>query len=273
MTIRLCGEVGALWSGSADIPPWRFTIDGRDFAIERGIGNDFRLTQEQGAAFHLDRDARVISCSPDTETDPVSQRLLLDTVLWTTALLHNLELIHAGAVQHGVGVFGVLAESGSGKSSLVLELIRRGHALFCDDVLSLDRGTDGLVVHPGPPLMNLPAGSGSAMPSILPIARIDGEDWVRVSNAARTPAPLVHLFLLARADGMERRVAALEATALDLLPHALMHGLVNDEPRRTFELCSELAAGVPVSRIEADLAASPEVLADLVENALRQTAL
>ena len=48
---------------------------------------------------------------------------------------------HAGAFVAGGGVWGLLGEKGSGKSSTLAELARSGVPIMCDDVLVLDRGT------------------------------------------------------------------------------------------------------------------------------------
>lgn len=269
VTLRLCEDVDALWSGDPRTPKWLFRIDGRRFVVERGWAGDFRLAQQDGVRFHLDRDASSIACDPTVLSDPASRRLLLDTVLWTTTLLHGLEGLHASAVQTPSGVVAFLAGSGGGKTSAAFELVRRGYPLFCDDVLILERRDGAFVAHPSPPLMNLPAAMPVRGVHVDPIARIGEESWVSVASAAtQQPSSLAHLFLLHRAAGLESRVVPLVPTAMDLLRHAQVHAFADSWERRRFELCSDLALGVPLSRIEADAGASPSELADLVEQAL-----
>lgn len=269
VALGLCENVDPLWSGDPRTPEWRFRIDGRRFVIERGWAGDFRLSRQDGVRFHLDREATSISCEPPVVSDPASRRLLLDTVLWTTTLLRGLEGLHASAVLTEAGVVAFLAGSGGGKTSIAFELVRRGYPLVCDDVLIVERRRGGFVAHPSPPVMNLPAAMPLHGVRVDPIARIGEESWVSAAHVAtQQPSRLAHLFLLERAPGFDRRVVDMEPTALDLLRHAQVHAFVESWERRRFELCSDLAVGVPLSRVEAGDNASPSVIADLVEQAL-----
>ena len=265
VALRLCEDVDTLWSGDPSTLDWLFKIDGGPFVIQRGSGGDYRLAPRQGARFHVARDASAISCESAVLADPASQRLLLDTVLWTTTLLHGIEGLHASAVQTESGVIAFLAASGGGKTSVAVELVRRGYALFCDDVLMLERCNAGFVAHPSPPLMNLPAAMALDGLRVDPIAQIGDESWVSVADIATQPSGLARLFVLNRAGGLEERIVAIDPTVLDLLPHAQVHALADGWERRRFELCSDLALNVPLSRIDVDPAASPSQIADLVE--------
>ena len=219
VALRLCEDVDALWSGAPRTPEdWLFKIDGRRFVVQRGRAGDFRLVQQEGVRFHVDREATSVACEPAAASDPASQRLLLDTVLWTTALLRGLEGLHAGAVRTAVGVVAFLGGSGGGKTSLTFELVSRGYPLFSDDVLILERRNGGFVVHPAPPLMNLPVAASIGSAQVDPIARIGDESWVSVANVAKEQSLLVHLFVLHRAAGLGRRIVDTTPTALDLLP-------------------------------------------------------
>lgn len=55
-------------------------------------------------------------------------------------------LLHASGIVHGGGVHLFMGESGSGKSSLLGELRRRGYRAFTDDVCVLSSGADGRVL-------------------------------------------------------------------------------------------------------------------------------
>lgn len=268
VTLRLCESVDTLWSGNPSTPDWLFKIDGGPFVIQRGSAGDFRLAPRQGARFHVDRNASAISCEPTVLSDAASQRLLLDTVLWTTTLLHGIEGLHASAVQTESGVIAFMAASGGGKTSVAVELVRRGYPLFCDDVLMLERRDDDFVAHPSPPLMNLPTTLALDGLRVDPIAQIGDEAWVSVADIARQPSVLARLYVLNRAGGLEERIVAIDPTVLDLLPHAQVHALADGWERRRFELCSDLALNVPLSRIDVDPAASPSQIADLVETDL-----
>lgn len=265
--LQLTDDVEELWSGHATAD-WLFRIDGRRFLIQRGTAGDFRLVQHHGARFHLSSDATVISCQPGVRSDFASQRLLLDTVLWTTALLHGHEALHSSAVLGPQGVVGFLADSGGGKTTLAVELVRRGYSLVSDDILVVERQGEGFAAHPSPPLMNIPAATPLQGMDISAIGRVGHELWARVNCASRVPGPLSRLFLLRRAPGIQERVSRMDATSLDVLPHAQAHAFVDSWERRRFELCSDIAVSIPVWGLDVDTAASPEHVADLVEAAL-----
>ena len=76
--------------------------------------------------FHLSTDGRVLRCAPTDRDDPIWQRVLLDTVLWTVSLLRGYEQLHASAVRTADGVIAFTAGSGGGKTSLAAEFLRRG---------------------------------------------------------------------------------------------------------------------------------------------------
>ena len=64
-----------------------------------GADGDVLIRYGHRAFFHLSADRRVLRCAPTERDDPIWQRVLLDTVLWTASLLRGYELLHASAVQ------------------------------------------------------------------------------------------------------------------------------------------------------------------------------
>jgi hypothetical protein len=268
VSLRLYEDVDSLWSGHAGDPDWLFRIDDRRFVIQNGVAGDFRLVQPHGARFHLDASARLISCAPEVESDAASQRLLLDTVLWTTMFLHGFDALHASAVETPTGVVAFLSSTGGGKTSLALELLRRGNQLFSDDIVAVERRDGEILVHSSPPLMNVPSTTPLNGLDAEPVATIGDESWISISNAGSGPSRLRHLVLLNRAAGLDLRLEPVAPTARDLLPFAPAHAFVESWQRRRFEICSDLALTVPVSRLEAGLDSSPSEIADLVQSAL-----
>jgi len=193
------------WSGLREIG-WEGVIDGAPFVVERGVAGDHRFVHgahpgrhgipsggtpadETRAIHHLSPDAGILQCAPADPADPSWWRVVLDSVLFTVALLQGYEALHAGAVATADGVIAITAASGGGKSTLLSELLGRGLALMADDVLVLEpgdfvvkredseagrgdsvahpRGTDfslstpppfSPVTYPAPPLMTVPSG-------------------------------------------------------------------------------------------------------------------
>jgi hypothetical protein len=155
----------------------------------------------------LSGDGRLLLCDPEDLPDASWQRLLIAQVLPFAALLQGLEVFHASAVVWCGRAVGFLGRSGAGKTSLALELCRRGADFLADDVLALECGEHGLLAHPGTPIAGVardeavnPCGSAQNGRGAV-IAVNEREHMLRVAGAPG-PAPLAALFFLdRRADG------------------------------------------------------------------------
>jgi hypothetical protein len=264
-------ELEERWSGACGPPDWEAVLgDGIAIRHELGAAADHRFVCGSDK-FLITPDARTVLCSIEHPDDVRWQRQLLDTILFSVSFANGFELLHASAVEVDAGVVAFVAPSGGGKSSLAAELCRRGYRIFCDDVLAIAPGSDGLVCHPGPAVMSVP--SGDDLPMLLGanvLARSTDEDelWVELERAATAPRPLSAVYLLDRCAD-RRRVSKVRApTVLDLLPHAisLPHGA--DRARSRFELFGSLAEQIPIFRLTADPTASAAALADLVQASL-----
>jgi hypothetical protein len=252
---------------------WRTAIDGQPYEMWRGPAGDHRFAWGDGAVFHLSSAADVLTCGFVDADDPGAVRVLCDTVLWSISLLRGYELLHAGAVRLGDAAVAIAAESGTGKTSLVAELLGRGGELLSDDILALSHADDGQVVgHPSPPLMNLPLTLQSFAPG-PEIARLGDEAWVRVRARSTGPRQLTAICLLERACGTDTRLERHPRGSLAVLPHALAFPGARERLRQRFELLGDLVANAPVLRLVAGADGSPNNLADLIERELVVSAL
>ncbi len=75
-------------------------------------------TVETRAIHHLCASGRVLRCAPTEPADPRWWRVVLDSVLFTVALLRGYEALHAGALATPGGVIAITAATGGGKSTL-----------------------------------------------------------------------------------------------------------------------------------------------------------
>jgi hypothetical protein len=164
------------------------------------------------------------------------------------------------------GVVAFAAQTGGGKTSLVVECLRRGARLFADDVVALEARDGRVAAHPGPPLMNVPARLGAgAVAGARRLADFGDEHWVCLEDAATpTPAPLAAIVLLSRAPDLPLRCAPVQASSLTLLPHAISLPHMPPGARERFEVFSHLAA-TPVLSLTAEPSVTPAGLADAVE--------
>jgi hypothetical protein len=81
------------------------------------------------------------------------QRLLFAQVLPLAATLQGLELLHASAVELDGQTLAFVAASGVGKTSVAAHLVAEGASLLTDDVLAVERSSEGIVAHPGAPIL------------------------------------------------------------------------------------------------------------------------
>ena len=152
----------------------------------------------------ISADGRRVLCLPGTCAEHEWQRLLIAQVLPFAALLHELEVFHASAVVHDGRATALMGPSRAGKTSLALELCRRGAGFLADDVLALEIEGETLLGHPGTPI------AGVDHEELRRLAREGGEDHdnealavnareriVRMRTVSE-PAPLGAVFLLDR---------------------------------------------------------------------------
>ncbi len=282
------------WSGLESIG-WAGTIDGAPFVAQRGRAGDHRFVHgadpdEGGGArrtaagtraiHHLSADACVLTCAPCDPSEPSWWRLVLDSVLFTVALIDGYEALHAAAVvAPDGGVIAITAAMGGGKSTLLFELLGRGLPLMADDVLVLEpsRTDRPPLAHPAPPLMTVPTARLSTLTHAPePICTLGEERWIAVPSHPQ-PRPLRALVVLDR-----RRDAQLSLTQIDDPFAPLMRSLMRfprtpERERSRFELASVLATTTALLRLTADLDTPPEALADallegVLDRGLRPTA-
>jgi hypothetical protein len=269
------------WSGMEAIG-WEGMIDGAPFVVERGRTGDYRFVHgahpdqcgarssddSEGirAVHHLSPDASVLQCAPSSSAEPAWWRVVLDSVLYTVALLRGYEALHAGAIATPDGAIAITAAMGGGKSTLLTELLGRGLALMADDVLVLEpQGADEApLAHPAPPLMTVPA---ARIPALRragvaeTISSLEEERWIAFPVHPE-PLPLKTLVVLDRRPGLETSLEWIEDPLAPLL-NSLMNFPRSPERQRTrFELASLLAAKTALWRLATDLGTPPDVLAD-----------
>jgi hypothetical protein len=283
------------WSGLDSIG-WEGTIDGAPFVVERGRAGDHRFvhgddpdrgqsneTSEHSeatrAVHHLSSDASLLQCAPSDPVEPSWWRVVLDSALFTVALLQGYEALHAGAVAMPDGAIAIAATTGGGKSTLLTELLRRGLPLMADDVLALSPSSADAppLAHPAPPLMTVPAvrlptlnearfatatGSTETGPPET-ICSLEDERWIAVPVHPE-PLPLAALVVLNRSPGLTTGLHRASKPLATLMDSLLRFPRVQARERTRFELAGAIAAHVPIWRLEADPSVDPGTLASLL---------
>ena len=260
-------EIAGRWSGLA-ASGWEGMIDEAPFTVERGVAGDYRFVHGTRAIHHLSADATVLLCGPDAQGEPVRWRVILDSVLFTVALLGDYEALHAGAIATPDGVVTITAGMGGGKSTLLSELLARGMTLMADDVVVLESAHADAppLAHPAPPLMTVPAARLAALGervSRQSIASVGEERWVAVPVSPR-PLPLQALVVLNRRPGLVTGLRRVERPLPALLDSLLRFPRTRERERTRFEMAGTIAAHVPVWELDADPSVDPATLAGLL---------
>lgn len=251
LTLRLGGpgEMARLWRDGYGVTEWQSLFAG-DLHVrwQRGREDDHLVTYGRRATFHLDAAGGALTCFPVEPDDLDWQRFLLETVLSCASSVIGFEALHAAAVDTAAGVVVLVAPRGGGKSTVAAELIGRGHALFSDDVLALSRGADGIVAHPGPPLMTVAVDAAAEVVGEQLGDPHHGSAWVRVERAVEATRPVAAVFLLERERGAAPESLGGGAPGR-LLPHCLSLGRDGARALSLVGMLRELADQAPVYRV------------------------
>ena len=184
------------------------------------------------------------------------QRLAAAQVLPLAASLRGKAAFHASAVTIGGRAFAFSARSGTGKTTLALNLVGRGALLVTDDVLAIETVDGGVVAHAGARLVNV---DPAVLRSLSPAAR--GRVGRRAGRGAKIqlvadlpsqPLTLGGLCLLRRtrrADVLVERAPAPDPR--ELLATAFL-SYVRSAPHLSalLDACARLGDQVPVYRVE-----------------------
>jgi hypothetical protein len=273
--------IAECWSG-LDAVGWEGVNDGAPIVVERGRAGDHRFvhgadpaqsssdarSDAARAVHHLSTNAGVLQCAPSNPAEPSWWRVVLDSVLFTVALLQGYEALHAAAVATPDGVIAITAATGGGKSTLLAELLRRGLALMADDVLVLEpRSTDAPLAHPAPPLMTVPIAripllGQAGLPET--ICALPEEHWIAVP-VHPLPLPLMALVVLNRSPGLATDMHRSPNPLATLMSSLLRFPRVPERERTRFELAGAIASHVPIWELRADPSVDPETLADILQ--------
>jgi hypothetical protein len=269
LVLEAPGDLEAAWSGPVGPTPWRGQLgDGQVLTIERGVEGDLRFAYGDRAFFRLNPAGDRLGCAPRDATGLDWQRVLLNRVLPNVSIAHGTEALHACAVETELGVVAVAAPSGTGKSTLARELMRKGWPLFADDTLILSRGAEAVEAQAAPPQMNVAVDDGDADQFGETLAELAGEAWLAVHRASSGGREVAAVVILERGPGHVLGAEPLSGTLLALAPYML--GLPDDEGRDAsrFALYSDLAESARLIRLTGGPEDPPPVLAGALERVL-----
>jgi hypothetical protein len=269
------------WPATAELISDQRKSDGTvNFQIELDAEAGFRIGGPEYGVSVLSEDGGRLRGAVGSGGRDAWQRLLIAQALPFAAVLQGLEVLHASAVVSAGGAVALSGHSGSGKTSLALELCRRGAGFLADDVLALEPLDGELVGHPGAPVAGIDRAEAERL-SAVGVGAIGGEEVLAADSreqvarvpAPASPAPLRTLFFLdRRPDGPARPRFEAAADAQALLSSTF--NLVLTGPQRLERLLDACAllAGCRVERIACGPAVGVAELGDAVEGRIGEPA-
>jgi hypothetical protein len=274
LTLRLQrpSELDQAWSGADGPSEWRGRLgDGCDLVIDRGVDGDVLFSYGERAAFRLHTEMTFMDCAP-SGSGLDWQRALISKVLPSISVMRGYEALHAAVVDSPHGVVALMGPSGVGKSTLAAEFLRRGHALFADDQLTLGRSGDAVCGHHGTSHMNLARDNPSvgfdprSLGAILGV--LGGELWLTVDLATERSRPVALLCMIERGAGLPLEAKLLPGNPLALAPYMLGLSVDAERERSRFCLYADLMESAGLLRLTAGSGDRPDQLADLIERTL-----
>ncbi len=247
---------------------WEGVVDGASFVAERGRAGDHRFVHGERSVHHLSADAAVLLCATHDDEEPIRWRVILDSVLFSVALICGYEALHAGAFATPAGAVAITAAAGGGKSTLLAALLRGSCPMLADDVVVLEsRGEARPLAHPGPPLMTVPA-DVDPLPGVA-VASVEEERWVAVP-AHPQALPLAALVVLNRRPGLATGLRRAHSPLVATMGSLLCFPRVPERERARFELAGAIASHVPIWQFDADPSVAPDTLAGLLRAKLSE---
>ncbi len=262
-----------IWPESAELVCDQRLPDGTvNFRIQAHPEAGYLIWGPTYGGHRLSRDGRSALCMPEDQVEAAWQRMLIAQVLPFAAVLQGLEVLHASAVTWKGGAVAFVGPSRAGKTSIAVELCRRGSGFLADDVLALECSGEQLLGHPGTPLAGVDHAeaqrlSSAGDPSVAQAVATNERERLVPMGSAAGPVPLRALFLLERRpDGPSR--PHFEPAADPKLLLANTFNSVLTQPERLLRLfeVSALAARHPIERV----LAGPEVQADQLASAVER---
>jgi hypothetical protein len=212
----------------------------------------YRLYARHFGLARIDADGSRVRCAPPGVTPWRWQRFLVGRVLPWAALLQGLEVFHASAVRIADRAVAVMGPTGSGKTSVAIQLVLRGASFMTDDVLAIDRVSGGLRAHPGAAIVGVRDAERALIGrrGMGELGEVLGhsDKWY-VELERRSPAlPLgVVYFLVPRDEGAAPRIQPMPAPDPRLLLASTFVYSVQTPQRlrNQLDICADLARTVP----------------------------
>lgn len=235
----------------------------------------YRLHAPASGRFVLSRDGGLVRCAPKRIAAWRWQAFLIGQLLPAAAVLRGLEVLHASAVIIAGRAVVLTGRSQAGKSSVAINLLRRGTPFLADDIVALEPAGTHVLAHPGSALASVRRSEVEAIgPQELkrlgPVIGAD-EHGVRLTiRRSATPARLGVLYAIDR-SGEAVETAFEAASDPRLLLGNPFSSFIRTPERLTHQLdvYAEVMRTTPIFRV----AVPPTVDAATLAGAVHEHAL
>ena len=238
----------------------------------------YHVWAEAHGDYVISPDGARIHCFPGQLPSSQWQRFLVGQVLPLAASLQGLETLHASAVCISDRAVGFVGDSGAGKTSVAANLLLMGATFLADDVITVERCEDGLLVHPGTPLIGIKSGQDEligelASRELAIVVTADHEETLCRVARPSGPVPLGPVYFIDR-DSYRGPLRFDPIDDVRLLMSATFNIVHRDPSRleRLLDVSVRIATGAGAYWIRVPEAASPGEVARSVERHLAESA-
>lgn len=208
------------------------------------------------ASFWIDR------CRIVIDPEPGVDEALLRPIIWGSAIAILLQqrgylVLHASCVAIADTAIAFLGASGAGKSTLASAFHRQGYPVLTDDVLAIRFQNAQPIVYPGIDLIKLLPDAAIALgenPEHLSVLHASNPKLIQRTSIPFPEEEYVLRKLYLLGIGQQQRIVALSGSEalLSLIYHSRELKLLKAQALQAqhFNLCSQLAKSIPLSRLE-----------------------
>jgi hypothetical protein len=224
--------------------------DGEAAALFRRDDGRLVLASPRAAALEVDPRDATVTVAPG---DPGVQRQLAAS-FGVPLLLHGQDvlLVHGSAAARGDDAIVVCADSGSGKSSMLVRLIDDGWRSLSEDLCAIDlRDPQRPRVWPGPPWVRVAHGEPGPVGTEVAFSSADKAAWDLAAKHAAGPVEMQRLVLLEPpgGDATTRDVMSNADALRALARHAVWLLDPAERGRRLFDPVAKVASRVQSVRV------------------------
>jgi len=271
-------EDGALLPGAAsgERLAQAADADGRVAAtIDAADGGGFSLWADGFGTAWIRSDGGEVLCAPATGPAWRWQRFLVGRVLPWAALLRGREIFHASAVRIAGKTVAFVGPSGTGKTSLALQLMLRGGSFVTDDVLALEPAAGRVLAHPGASICAVRAAERATLTrrderALGTLLGTSDKSYIAVERE-HGAHPLDALYFLRSGHGLPLVEPVSQLDPRLLLSSTFVVSVQSPQRLRNhLEVCGELARSVPIFHLTVDPELGSSALADTLIEQLRR---